>query len=102
MERESSSKGGGRLEGKVAIVTGAGTRGSGVGTGQVTGILFAREGGKVLLVDRIVQNAEKTLNTALSLILLFWKYKPSSLVSHAMTDMSLILLSSRRKYVRPM
>ncbi len=52
-----------RLEGKVAIVTGAGATGSGdfVGIGQAISILFARNGAKVLLVDRNQQNAEVTL-----------------------------------------
>ena len=50
-----------RLEGKVAIVTGAGSSGPGVGTGKATSILFAREGAKVLLVDREVAAAEETL-----------------------------------------
>lgn len=49
-----------RLEGKVAIVTGAGSRGPGVGTGKATSILFAREGAKVLLVDQVAQHAEET------------------------------------------
>lgn len=52
-----------RLEGKVAIVTGAGSSGPGVGTGKATSILFAREGAKVLLVDRIAKSAEETLVT---------------------------------------
>ncbi|MCZ6676688.1 MAG: SDR family oxidoreductase [Candidatus Poribacteria bacterium] len=52
---------GARLEGKVAIVTGAGTRSPVDGVGRATSILFARHGAKVLLVDRDVQNAEKTL-----------------------------------------
>ncbi len=51
-----------RLEGKVAIVTGAGSSGPGVGTGKATAILFAREGAKVLLVDRSAQQAEETLS----------------------------------------
>ena len=38
----------GRLDGKVSIVTGAGSSGPGVGTGKATSILFAREGAKVL------------------------------------------------------
>ena len=42
----------GRLDGKVAIVTGAASSGPGVGNGQATAILFAREGAKVLLVNR--------------------------------------------------
>ena len=50
-----------RLAGKVAIVTGAGSSGPGVGTGKATSILFAREGAKVLLVDREVAAAEETL-----------------------------------------
>jgi NAD(P)-dependent dehydrogenase (short-subunit alcohol dehydrogenase family) len=52
-----------RLAGKVAIVTGAGTRGELPGTGQATSILFAREGARVLLVDREESNALKTLET---------------------------------------
>ena len=47
----------GRLEGKVAIVTGAGSRGPGVGNGKATSVLFAREGAKVLLVDNAVDHA---------------------------------------------
>jgi NAD(P)-dependent dehydrogenase (short-subunit alcohol dehydrogenase family) len=52
-----------RLEGKVAIVTGAGAHGSVEGTGQATSIVFAREGAKVLLVDLAEENARKTLKT---------------------------------------
>ena len=54
-----------RLEGKVAIVTGAGATGSGdfMGIGQAISILFARSGAKVLLVDRNQENAETTLAT---------------------------------------
>ena len=41
-----------RLEGKVAVVSGAGTYGgSGVGNGAAVAILMAREGAKVVLVD---------------------------------------------------
>ena len=54
---------GNRLSGKVAIVTGAGATGSGefVGIGQAISILFARQGARVLLVDREERNAETTL-----------------------------------------
>ena len=52
-----------RLVGKVAIVTGAGSSGPGVGTGKATSICFAREGAKVLLVDRITQRAGETLDS---------------------------------------
>lgn len=50
-----------RLADKVAIVTGAGSRGPGVGNGKATAILFAREGAKVLLVDHVAERAEATL-----------------------------------------
>lgn len=49
-----------RLEGKVAIVTGAGSRGPGIGNGKATSILFAREGAKVLLVDLFEDRALET------------------------------------------
>ena len=45
----------------MAIVTGAGSSGPGVGTGKAAATLFAREGAKVLLVDRVGQRAEETL-----------------------------------------
>ena len=50
----------GRLAGKVAIVTGAGSAGDGIGNGRAAAILFAREGAKVLLVDRDISLAETT------------------------------------------
>jgi len=52
-----------RLGGKVAVVTGAGATGSYdfAGIGQATSILFARQGARVLLMDRDQQNAETTL-----------------------------------------
>ena len=50
-----------RLEGKVAIVTGAGSRGEGIGNGRATAILFAREGAKVLLADTDDVAARATL-----------------------------------------
>ncbi len=50
-----------RLEGKVAIVTGAGqTPGQTVGNGRAIAILFARAGAKVLLIDRNLQSAQET------------------------------------------
>jgi NAD(P)-dependent dehydrogenase (short-subunit alcohol dehydrogenase family) len=49
----------GRLNGKVAVVTGAAPRGEGVGNGMATAILFAREGAKVVLVNRSAERAEK-------------------------------------------
>ena len=51
----------GRVEGKVAIVTGAGsTPGPGVGTGKASAIDLAREGAKVVLVDIEPDRAEET------------------------------------------
>jgi hypothetical protein len=50
-----------RLEGKVAIVTGAGSSGPGSGTGKAAAVLFAREGAKVLLVARVATPAAETL-----------------------------------------
>src|SRR5512134_1923447 len=50
-----------RLAGKVAIVTGAGSRAEGIGNGRAAAVLFAREGAKVLLVDQDKDAAEATL-----------------------------------------
>jgi len=50
-----------RLEAKVAIVTGAGSRAAGIGNGRAAAILFAREGAKVLIVDNKPPAAEETL-----------------------------------------
>jgi len=50
----------GRLRDKVAVVTGAGSRGPGVGNGKAAAILFAREGARVLCVDLKAENAEET------------------------------------------
>jgi NAD(P)-dependent dehydrogenase (short-subunit alcohol dehydrogenase family) len=57
----------GRLTDKVAIVTGAGQRGPGVGNGSAAAILFAREGAKVVLVNRSperVQELQRTIEQA--------------------------------------
>ena len=51
----------GRLKDKVAIVTGAGSRGPGIGNGKAAAILFAREGARVLCVDAKPENAEETV-----------------------------------------
>lgn len=50
-----------RLKDKVGIVVGAGqTPGETIGNGRAAAILFAREGAKVLLVDRDLKSAEET------------------------------------------
>ena len=51
-----------RLKDKVAIITGAGSRAEGIGNGRAAAILFAREGAKLLLVDRDEQAAQATLD----------------------------------------
>ena len=50
----------GRLDGKVAVVTGAGSIGTGWGNGKATSVLFAREGAKVVCVDVNPAAAEET------------------------------------------
>lgn len=50
-----------RLKDKIAIVTGAGqTPGDTIGNGRATSILFAREGARVMLVDRRGDSARET------------------------------------------
>ena len=50
-----------RLQGKTAIVTGAGqTPGDTIGNGRAMAVLFARAGAKVMLVDRRLDSAEET------------------------------------------
>jgi NAD(P)-dependent dehydrogenase (short-subunit alcohol dehydrogenase family) len=49
-----------KLEGKVAIVTGAGSRGDGIGNGRAAAILLAREGVCVALLDANAHWAELT------------------------------------------
>jgi len=50
-----------RLEGKTALVIGAGqTPGETVGNGRATALLFAREGAKVMAVDRRAESAQET------------------------------------------
>ena len=52
-----------KLERLVAVVTGAGSSGPGVGTGKAISILFAREGAHVVLVDKFADRANETLRT---------------------------------------
>jgi NAD(P)-dependent dehydrogenase (short-subunit alcohol dehydrogenase family) len=50
-----------RLEGKVAMVVGAGSIGPGWGNGKATAVTFAREGAQVFCVDRNPAAAEETV-----------------------------------------
>ncbi len=50
-----------RLEGKVAVVFGAGqSPGEGLGNGRATALRFAREGARVLAVNRSIESVEET------------------------------------------
>ncbi len=52
----------GRLDGRVAVVIGGGqTPGDTIGNGRATAITFAREGAKVVVVDRRLDSAEDTV-----------------------------------------
>ena len=49
-----------RLDGKVALVTGCGTRGEGWGNGKAITVLLARQGASIFGVDRDLDAAEVT------------------------------------------
>jgi NAD(P)-dependent dehydrogenase (short-subunit alcohol dehydrogenase family) len=50
-----------RLEGKVAIITGAGQQqGESIGNGRAAAVLFAREGARLLLANRSMASLEET------------------------------------------
>jgi NAD(P)-dependent dehydrogenase (short-subunit alcohol dehydrogenase family) len=51
----------GRLQGTIAIVTGAGSSGPGWGNGKATAVLFAREGAHVVAVDLKREAVEETV-----------------------------------------
>lgn len=50
------------MKGKVAIVSGAGSSGPGVGVGKATSLLFAQAGARVVLVDKVETRARETLD----------------------------------------
>jgi NAD(P)-dependent dehydrogenase (short-subunit alcohol dehydrogenase family) len=51
----------GRLQGKIAVITGAGqSAGETIGNGRAMALLFAREGAQVLCVDRRLESAAET------------------------------------------
>lgn len=51
----------GRLEGRVAVITGAGAIGPGWGNGRATAILFAREGAKIFAIDKDMASLAETV-----------------------------------------
>jgi NAD(P)-dependent dehydrogenase (short-subunit alcohol dehydrogenase family) len=62
-EEAMADQPGKRLAGKVAIVTGAGSRADGIGNGRAASILMARAGAKVALIDNRRDWAEATART---------------------------------------
>ena len=53
----------GRLAGKIALITGAGSVGPGWGNGRAEAIIFAREGASLLLADRDPAALSVTVDT---------------------------------------
>jgi NAD(P)-dependent dehydrogenase (short-subunit alcohol dehydrogenase family) len=51
-----------RLDGKVAIVTGAGSAGPGWGNGKATAVLMARQGASVVAIDNRDEAVQETLD----------------------------------------
>ena len=60
-EKETALSQPSKLDGRVAIVTGAGSSGPGIGTGKAISVLLAREGARVVLVDKFEERAKETL-----------------------------------------
>ena len=52
----------GRLQGKIALVTGAGSVGPGWGNGRATCVRFAEEGAKIFAVDRNLDAVAETID----------------------------------------
>jgi NAD(P)-dependent dehydrogenase (short-subunit alcohol dehydrogenase family) len=50
----------GRVEGKVALVFGAGSSGPGWSNGKAAAVTYAREGAAVVAVDRVADAADET------------------------------------------
>src|SRR6516164_1474491 len=59
--KEEEGRVAGRVDGKVALITGAGCVGPGWGNGRAAAVLFAREGAKVFAVDKDAQSMGETV-----------------------------------------
>ena len=62
----------GRLQSKVALVTGAGCVGPGWGNGRATAVRFAQEGAKVFAADKSGEVMKETVERARS-----WRRDPN-------------------------
>ena len=54
----------GRLQDKIAIITGAGCAGPGWGNGRAAAVIFAQQGAKVFAVDLKAEAMEETVASA--------------------------------------
>src|SRR3977135_3282095 len=61
-----------RVKGKVAIVTGAGSRTEGIGNGRATAVILARHGARGTLVDAVAQWAEETARLIVARAIAAW------------------------------
>ena len=60
IDPRATAEGRGRLQGRVALVLGAGSSGPGWGNGKAAAVLYAREGARVVAVDVRAEAAEET------------------------------------------
>lgn len=63
----------GRLQGKIAIVSGAGSTAEGWSNGKATAVLFARA--KVFAVDRVLKAAEETRTIILGMLPMQYSFR---------------------------
>lgn len=80
---------GGRLEGKVALVSGGGS-----GIGYESSLLFAKEGAKVVVVDLNEEAAQKTVSPSLLSLLLSRACSYSRTLAHSLSHSPYAISSS--------
>jgi NAD(P)-dependent dehydrogenase (short-subunit alcohol dehydrogenase family) len=61
MTQTAATEGDPGLEGKVAVVTGGGAAGDGIGNGRAAALLLAQSGAQVVVVDRRIELAKRTV-----------------------------------------